>query len=43
MSIRETPEATIAEKSTTTKTFRIDNDVIRLIMQKAEQDGITPL
>ena len=43
MSIRETPEASnsIAEKSTTTKTFRIDNEVIRLIMQKAEQDGIT--
>ena len=43
MSNGDFPEAgsNFVEKSTTTKTFRIDNEVIRLIMHKATQDGVT--
>ncbi len=43
MSIGETPDAdkSAAKKAATTMTFRIDKDIIRLIKEKAEQDGIT--
>jgi predicted HicB family RNase H-like nuclease len=43
MSIGQLPDDSrnVEKKSTTTMTFRIDSDIILLMKEKAEQEGIT--